>query len=406
MTLIFQAWLNLSRNLRRTLMTVGILAVGSAILFLTHSYLEGMYWALQEGAKRSSGHFQIRGEGAWSGEQESAQILSAGELRQIEAILDTYAEIQTYNKELSFQGIVGNNQGSSISTGIGVELNKARGSLGSVLVTEGSMFFKDDFEAILLGAGLSGKLGLRSGDWVTFLSRTLRGTYNPVSLELRGLIQTGSAENDRYFAAIPLEMAQYFLGTDGVERLLVFLEPGSEERLEDVMAELRTKFAELDLGLELRSWSELADFYWSLKALYDFIFAFLVIVVTSLVFLSVFEIISLAFYERLRELGTLRAIGTYAEEIFLLLIVEVGFLFLIGFILGIGGGLLVGLTVNGSQITWLPPGSSTPVPFLFLIRPEHGLLPGCIVLLASLAAGLGPALKAARNPVAEVLKYE
>ena len=128
-----------------------------------------------------------------------------------------------------------------------------------------------------------------------------------------------------------------------------------------------------DLPLAVSSWREAQEFYDQLKSFYDVLFTFVIAVVTVLSMVAIFAIISVSFLERLRELGSLRAIGTTRAELLSLLLVEALATYLAGAAAALGLGLAAGhhhkcprhhLRPDRQQ----PPGS---VPY----RPGTALLP-------------------------------
>lgn len=108
-----------------------------------------------------------------------------------------------------------------------------------------------------------------------------------------------------------MSYARELLGTDGAHRVLLFLrEEGQLAAVQRRVVELIDR-QELPLTpLTVSSWQEVQKFYDQLKSFYDVLFTFMVVVVTLLSMVAIFAILSVSFLERLRELGSLRAIGT------------------------------------------------------------------------------------------------
>lgn len=156
----------------------------------------------------------------------------------------------------------------------------------------------------------------------------------------------------------------------------------------------------------MSSWREAQEFYDQLKSFYDVLFTFVIAVVTVLSMVAIFAIISVSFLERLRELGSLRAIGTTRAELLSLLLVEALATYLVGAAAALGLGLAAGAIINALGITFVPIGSNLPVPFYIDLEPRYFLIPAIITLLMTTAAALVPVVRTARMSVAHVLRHE
>ena len=145
---------------------------------------------------------------------------------------------------------------------------------------------------------------------------------------MQGVVRTGSSINDAYAIYVPLPFARQLLDTAGAHRILLFLRPLRD--LEAVQERLRRQLADAGLPVAVSSWREVQGFYDQLKSYYDLLFTFAIAVITLLSMVAIFAIVSAAFLERLRELGSLRAIGTTRAQLLLLLLVEALATYLLG----------------------------------------------------------------------------
>jgi putative ABC transport system permease protein len=117
--------------------------------------------------------------------------------------------------------------------------------------------------------------------------------------------------------------------------------------------------------------------------------------------LFVFATMLISVSERVREIGTLRAIGASKRYIFGLIVVESTLISVIGGILGCFGGYLISLAMN-SLIE-----SALDVTFI-----QTAVTPGLVAIGMSIALGIGvlsglyPAWRASRLDIVEALRYE
>ena len=141
--------------------------------------------------------------------------------------------------------------------------------------------------------------------------------------------------------------------------------------------------------------------------LFDTMFGFIFVLIGALVLFTVNNTMNTAVVERTVEIGTLRSIGLRQAGIRRLFVAE-------GFLLGASGAvagaivaLLTAFIVNRLDLTWLPPGSSEPLPLILRIWGETRMLVGTtlgLVLIAAVSAWW-PAYRAARLRVVDALRH-
>jgi putative ABC transport system permease protein len=94
-------------------------------------------------------------------------------------------------------------------------------------------------------------------------------------------------------------------------------------------------------GLEVHTWADLSPFS-SIVRMIDLLAIFIKVMMVSIVLISVMNVMMMAVYERIREIGTISAIGTPPRRILALFITE-------GLLLGLGGAAL-GTTISLAAI--------------------------------------------------------
>ena len=186
-------------------------------------------------------------------------------------------------------------------------------------------------------------------------------------------MRTGSSFADAYSIYVPLRFARQILDTDGAHRLLLFLR--HERDLDAAQERLHRRISQIGLPLSVSNWREVQEFYDQLKSFYDLLFRFAIVVVTLLSMVAIFAMISVSFLERLRELGSLRAIGTTRGQLLLLLLVESLTTYLLGAAAALGLGLAAGAAINALGITFVPIGSNLAVPFYIDLELRYFLVP-------------------------------
>ncbi|MEK7439049.1 MAG: ABC transporter permease [Pseudomonadota bacterium] len=151
-------------------------------------------------------------------------------------------------------------------------------------------------------------------------------------------------------------------------------------------------------GLEVHTWAQLSPFA-SIARMIDLLTLFIKIMLVSIVLVSVMNVMIMAVYERIREIGTISAIGTPPRKILSLFLAE-------GLLLGVGGtalGTAIALAAIYALNIW-------KITFNFgqskglILSPAIGaadvLIVAAMVVIVALLASLQPAWKASRmDPV-------
>jgi putative ABC transport system permease protein len=153
---------------------------------------------------------------------------------------------------------------------------------------------------------------------------------------------------------------------------------------------------------EVHTWDELSPFY-NVVRMIDVMTLGIKAILVAVVLISILNVMMMSVYERIREIGTLAAMGTPPGRIMGLFVAE-------GFLLGsvsalagaaVGLGILWALNLTGVEVAFGRSGR------LFQLSPAVApmeVISVCLVVLAiSVLASLQPAAKAARlDPVASL----
>ena len=151
-------------------------------------------------------------------------------------------------------------------------------------------------------------------------------------------------------------------------------------------------------GLEVHTWADLSPFA-SLARMIDLLTLFIKIMLVSIVLVSVMNVMIMAVYERIREIGTISAIGTPPSKILSLFLAE-------GLLLGVGGtalGTAIALAAIYALNIWkitFDFGQQHGLVLSPSIRAADVVIVAAMVVIVALLASLQPAWKASRmDPV-------
>ncbi len=231
------------------------------------------------------------------------------------------------------------------------------------------------------------------------------GVLNALDATVVGLVDLPVKElNDRYLATT-LPSASRLLGVSGVvSKLVVMLRPGRDDR--SAKARLEVSLRNVRPPLEVKSWRDLALFYNQVRLLYVGIFGFMGAILVVVVLLACANTMTMATTERIREIGTLRAIGTPPATIRKMFVAEGVVISSFGCLAGAVLALVVRAALNSSGIELPPPpGASHGMPIHVAFYPAT-YAAGFAAMVSTLAlASYIPARRASRVPIVEALAH-
>lgn len=261
---------------------------------------------------------------------------------------------------------------------------------------------------MLLGEGLAEDFGVSVGDYLTILTRTRYGTYQALDLRIKGILRTEDPKIDWSAVVIPLGLGQKALDLEeAVTEINIKLKNPNE------IAKFKDKLAKELIGVEVAPYQDLAEDvmaiaeakYKSRSFLFASIFLIALVGITNTVLLAVFE--------RIKEIGTMAAMGMKRGQVIKLFVLEGA---AIGFLGSLVGGFLGSLLV----FTWLVPigidysflplkelgefGYRVTAKFYGEFRAETVLMVFFVGIIASAVASFYPAWLASRMEPTEALR--
>jgi putative ABC transport system permease protein len=356
---------NISRNKRRTIITLAVISVGVSMLLLALAYVEFVKWGLAESTIHGqTGHFQLMTRDSL--EKQEERILQSGinDWQEMVKQLETLEPVKVATSRINFSGLA--------STG-----DKSLGILVAAVIPEKEILMGDSYidpgplkllngdggdDGILLARGLAKLLNCGGGDYVTVLTTTADGALNAMDFQVKGTVRVLSSELDKRFAMLTIGGAQNLLDSRKVGKVLVGLhQTGDLERTVETVANIKKP------GLALKLWHEISPYYKKVLQFFNQFIAFLTPVLMIIVCFSTMNTILMSIMERKSELASLRAMGTSKAKLVQMLFSEGVWLGILGVGLGIGLELILAYLINGAGIMLPPPpGQTTGYPLRVL----------------------------------------
>ncbi|MGB7541913.1 MAG: ABC transporter permease, partial [Burkholderiales bacterium] len=273
---------------------------------------------------------------------------------------------------------------------------------------------------ILIPALLARGMKVKVGDTVVLVATNRDGSVNGKTFTVRGILESvsGPSGRDGYIriedARSLLRMAQPEISEIAVrlkdpaqldqvyaqlsQELSGIAGPGGKPAATDKDAKPATAGKSGGSALEVHTWAALSPFS-NIANMIDLLTVFIKVMLVSIVLISVLNVMVMAVYERIREIGTIAAIGTPPRRILSLFLTEGLLLGLGGTVLGTAISLVAIYALNVWKVTFDFGMQQGLVLSPAISAKDVAIIAGMVVVMALLAS-LQPAWKASRmDPV-------
>lgn len=401
---------NLARNRRRTALSLLVVAAGVAGLLMTSGFIRFSFAGLQDALIRGGlGHLAVapqRGDARPTTAANAAPPDFAG-WAEVRREIEALPEVVAAEGVVQLAGVVSRGDRSTAFVGVAVEPERERRMRFDAKLRAGSELpaaVGAGEDRVLLGLELARTLAAEPGDVVTLMAMTSSGNLNAVDVVVAGLFTTGLTELDSRFLKLHLESAQRLIETDAVSTIVVGLKDDSAT--DRVVRKLQGTFERKQPALTVADWRARAPFFEQVRSLYLGIFYFLGSIIAMLVCLSASNTLMMSILERMRELGTLLAIGTSRGQLAALVLLEALWLGLLGGLVGGALGASLAATINGIGIKMPPPpGAVDAVELVLWLHPLDVAAAVAVMLVLLAVASLVPIVRLMRIPVVDALGH-
>jgi putative ABC transport system permease protein len=402
---------NLRRFKRRSALTVSLIAFG-VVFVLVFVAVTGSIkdFMIAQITKSYLGDLEIHRRG-YVASIETLPLnlnLAPGQVSRIEKTLAGIKDVGAYSERIKFGALFSNFKETTNIRVNGVyperEFATCPDMLSRISAGEKSVRALERGK-ILVPKLLAQGFGVKVGDTVVVIATNKDGSVNGKTFLVSGILEsaTGPGGRDGY---INFDDAREILRISDKEASEFAVSVKSLGRVEEVARNIREGLATRDQkqsGIEVHTWSQLSPFA-NVAKMIDVMIFFIKLMLVGIVLISILNVMIMAVYERIREIGTIAAIGTLPGKILSLFLVE-------GFCLGVVGaiaGVLVGLGIiwvlNLAKITFNF-GQATGLILAPTIAPTEIVTACLMVIIASVLASLQPAYKASRMEPIEALRY-
>lgn len=404
---------NLFRYKRRTFLTMALI-VASMVFVLVFVAVTGSFKNMMIGQMTDSflGHMQIHRRGYLASIENLPLHLNLlpKQVEMVEQALSQTDKVVAYSERIKFGGALSNFQQTTNIRINSVDPGKEFETcplLASRIIQGKRDASSLERGRILVPELLARGLRIKVDDTVVVVATNRDGSVNGRTLVVGGILEsaTGPVGRDGY---IHIEDARELLRIPDDEVSEFAIRVSEFARLDSVHAQLQSRLSgELDRQgspmFEVQTWEKLSPFS-TIANMIDVMTFFVKLMLVSVVLISIMNVMIMAVYERIREIGTIAAIGTLPGRILSVFVTEGLLIGAMGALSGTIVGAVIILILNLSKITF----SFGRMQNLVLAPTIDiwGLLTvSLLVIGVAVAASLQPAWKASRMEPIDALRH-
>ncbi len=396
---------NVARNRRRSLVSLAAILLGVTAVLVVRGFIDGFT--------------RLMVDDLVQGKTGALQIHPAGYLESIDALplepslpyddallsrVRAVPGVTGVTGRIAFSGLVSNGLSQTMFVGRGLDLATERQAVpraGFDVLPGGRALAEGDHAHAILGNELARSFDAGPSSRVTLSSSSPKGRANSLDVAVEGLSVSSLPFENKRVVTVPLKLAQELLGMEGrVTELAVAVEDLKE--LERIASELSTA---LGPRYEVHTWQELQPLVRDVITRQRFVMALISAILFVIILTGIVNTMLMSVFERVREIGTMLAVGMRRRQVLRMFLLEAGVLGLLGGVGGalLGSGLVRAMGARGIEMAVMTSGGSNSV-----LRPELDssfvMMTVVVAVVGALLAAAWPAWKASRLHPVEALR--
>lgn len=403
---------NLLRYKRRTMLTSMLITLGVVAVLLFIS-ISGSFKALMVGQITDSmlGHIQIHKKG-YLASIDSLPLnrnLTGKQIDKVVQVLTEDAAVEAYSMRIKLGAMFSNfTETTNIRLNAVTPLNEMKTvPLLTDRILEGEKIDLLKAGEILIPELIAKGMQVKVGDGIVLVANNKDGSVNGQNFMVRGILEGISGPGGRD-GMIHIDDAKALLRINAAEVSEIAIRLKNIDQLPAVFARLQKSLEPIKNQqgqpvFEVHTWESISPFF-NIAKMIDLMTFFIKIMLVAIVLVSIMNVMVMAVYERINEIGTISAIGTLPSKILSLFVVE-------GFLMGVLGtaiGTIISLVsiaaMNATQISF-DFGRQTGLLLSPTIGAKDVILVVAIVIAIAVFASLQPAWKASKMDPITALKH-
>lgn len=422
--LVLMSFRNLWRNRRRTLLALGAVVVGLCALTMMRGFVNSVREAqLAATLYGTTGMLQVHRTGYVKNVLSNPLDLAFTDSPELREKISSVPHVIALTPRLQFSGSVSATEPvtpgmESVQTTEPKTTFLAANAVDPVLdrkvmpqfyewVIAGKIFESPDAKALVVHRDIAGSLGTDDisrnlqqpqEQWPVLLAPDKEGALSGEAVQVTGIL--GSAvPTDKRLALAPLITIQRLLKMENqITEYLIRL-----DHVQNATKVQELLIAKLGPTFEVSRWDEIAPFIKDLLQNIDKIFDFVTAVFLVVIMLGIVNSMFMNVLERVREIGTMMALGIRRSKILILFVLEGAFLGALGACVGLFLGFVIVSLAAQIGIRIPAPGSSIQFVLHPFITSQFVIGSFLFTTLGAAFVSLWPAFRASRMRPVEAL---
>ncbi|MBN1823377.1 MAG: ABC transporter permease [Endomicrobiales bacterium] len=348
---------NILKYKKRSLQVGVVICIGGFVMTTMGGFTDGMYDKLLKDMFEGTSHAKVFRKGYYEKQEISPLELSIEGYRGIIGRISSAGPGVKISPSISAGTVVSFKDNSLNLVCQGVEPYSGKDAdlfpayrtyAGSV--REGRFFKNNSDKGVLISSYAARNLACGLGESIILFTADSYGSFNAVELEVIGIFKTGYKDKDENVCIADLQSVQ---GLVGLENAVTEISLYFNNLKESESFGRRISGIIRENNLEYMDWKELLGvFVWALKIgnIFNFIIYIIFIIVAAV---GIMNTVLISIMNRMRDIGTFRALGFTLNDVSAMIITEVTLLGIIGSAIGIaiGVGLVYYFSVVGIPIS-------------------------------------------------------
>jgi ABC-type lipoprotein release transport system permease subunit len=325
---------------------------------------------------------------------------------EIITFLDTDSRVQAYSSRTLLDGMI---QSAATTSGVRIfgvdkEMEKETTTFHQNL-TEGVYLNSDLRNPVFIGEMLINKLNVEIGDRIVLTFQNIENEITSGAFTVSGIFRTGQKLYDEQTVYVNREDLSDLVASQPLyHEIAIMLHDRNQGK--PLVSDINEQFS----SVTAETWIELSpEMRYMTQASGSYMFYIMIVILFALAF-GILNTMTMAIFERMRELGMLMAIGMNKSRVFVMIMLESVMLTLTGAAVGMFVGYLTVnyFNRNGLDLTAIGGDSFEIWGYGALVypyvNPEEYLYVMFLVIVTALLAAIYPALKALKLVPGEVVR--
>ncbi len=391
---------NVGRNRRRSLITALTIVFGVAMVVTVRGVMFGLQrMMITDTVEGRLGALQVHRTGYLDNVDTLPLSLNFAYTDELVARLRRLPHVTGVTGRIQFNGLVSNGIAQTMFVGRGVDVARELEvcpRAGTTLKPGGTPLGAGDDTKVLLGFELGQSFGAEPGKTVALQTTSPSGRANSLDLTVQGLSTSAFPFENKRVVSVTLATAQALLGLEGKVTELA-LGVDELDRVDEVADEVKEAMGP---QYEVHTWRELQPFLRDIIARQNFVLGAVATILLVIVLTSIINTMLMSVYERVREIGTLMAVGVRRSQVMSIFLIEAGVIGLVGGVAGGAVGRTIVAVLAAVGIHFELSGLNAVNELRPVVTWAFVGWAVVVALTAAVAASLWPAWRAARmNPV-------